>query len=288
MRLVNLFVLIFSIQCPAGSKSEIESALTNFNRINSPQRACGIISNDTPIPRKEFLDQEEVPSKIKTASNAVRALCWCGVNPDYCSTIFSLGSGRFLTNQHVMDFFKAQMRDMPVDRVGKKCDWIDSQGKKLTVKIIKEGSWDKKAKGSSPDHSKDLVMIEIKEMSYVPAIDLGDDDSPYIRQKAFLIGFPGGRLPYVKFDRKYQAPLISVGEVKNLTFVNGIADFIGVNGMSGGPVLTEEGKLLGVFWGKDPNERDESFFTSDDLPNNLREERASFIPLRHIKKFIKN
>jgi hypothetical protein len=106
-------------------------------------------------------------------------------------------------------------------------------------------------------------------------------------ERVFFAGFPA-QLKNVSFDRKPARPARTDGVVTSVNPINNSADFIGVDGMSGGPVLNSKGEMVGLFWGKEPNERDEGLFYVKDgkfgLPEKMPRETSYFIPVAHVKK----
>lgn len=111
----------------------------------------------------------------------------------------------------------------------------------------------------------------------------------------------GFGLPQKQFLEEEEIPAtpdalaaISDGTILELGKTNGEADFLGVNGTSGGPVINSKGEVVGIFWGKQRTPR-ESMVTFTQ-PGGIYwlekygypRERALFVPLNHVETFIKD
>lgn len=268
--------------------SEAKKMVDKINQMNgsgnSSCYASGVISDKTPIDRKEFLNIDGLNESIKYAAKSVKPICWCMVSVNNCGTMFSIGNGQFLTTQHVIDSFEKFFKDPETSK--QKCGWVTENNKPISINILKSGSWDKKQSGGSHDHSKDLILMQIDELKEIPGLKIAKSENLELRQKIYDIGFPAGRLPYVHYDMTYKISLASEGTITNLHESYVKANFVGVNGMSGGPIVSEDGELIGVFWGKERNERDEVFFKVEPLSKQLPPEESYFTPLKHIKEFL--
>lgn len=276
------------------------------------------------LEAKEFLLPNQIPTKIaEVGHDSVRKFCVCTLSAENCLTSFAVtNDGVFMTNEHALEMFTKSFKDtkkMYYLETGKPCPYVgvvmvEPPNTVMQVKItdIKRGSWpapkaDAKQAGYDPDtyyqgkggnHTNDLATfkVEVIPTSQVrpkppggplvtKAIELSDD-SAFVGQKVFHLGFPqiGARVQGLD-----PLPQVSGGAISALNGVNIEADFLGTFGTSGGPVLDEQGKLLGVFWGKEATFRES--FRSGEMMASINKyghprERSYVIPLANVKAFI--
>jgi hypothetical protein len=233
------------------------------------------------VPGKFFLAKSRIPPAIKAASRSVKSICWCKNSGDTCATFTSIGQGRFITDQHVMDSFQGDISQ------NHDCGWVvaekNNQSAPINLRIVRTGRWDKDPQGRDHNHSRDICVVEILELRDVPAIRMASNASIRSGTAVYHLGYPAGRLPYVPFDRAANTPLVSKGSITNLTQYNGEGDFIGVNGTSGGPIVNTGGELVGLFWGKEATKRDSEMFDASSLPSVGPPEKSYFIPLQYVQ-----
>jgi len=267
---------------------------------------------------KQFLKPKNLPESVKTAvRKSVRKLCGCEIKLESCITVTSIGKkGQFITTEHALESWIKQVHRMVKnsEKEGKQCPYnfisIKEDGQIIEVSwsALKRGSpptsqgpagirfWIprnhyKHGTESFPDHSQDLALLEIPELQ--------EDTVPlkfasgYIKgTEVYHGGFPVLRAVLPKDISKYLVQpmaLVSTGNVQSISGKNVEADFLGVVGTSGGPVLNKEGHVVGIFWGKATTWREalmldkEVFFEKNGYPR----ERAFFIPYQYVQAFIK-
>lgn len=245
-------------------------------------------------PTKYFLTSQSVPKNILEASKSVRNICFCKNSDFTCATMTAIGKGRFVTNEHALE---GLLRDKTRFESEKKtaCGWYVATpnfgAEKINLQVLARGYWDHDVSGSDLNHSRDLSFIYIPELEQDQSFLMPASKDIRHNEKVFVMGYPIQNR-YIPFSRKNLEPAISDGVVTSIYETNASADFVGVNGMSGGPVVNENGELVGIFWGKESNKRDDSLWESNALkrsaqgkpllPDELPRETSYFIPVKYI------
>jgi S1-C subfamily serine protease len=264
-------------------------------------------------PEKQFLASEKVPAIVLAKINgAVRRLCVCKIEIGNCVTAFAAVREQFLTNEHAINVLAEKQEELILHPKTKtKCDGEflvqGPRGKAIPVKlsVLKRGkvheqsapdkisSWfpakyfSTKTEDYS-DHTQDLALVRLEGIKAQPLLA---ETELKTGEKIYHAGFPI-HPRYLSYDQ--DKPVISEGTVLALTARNNEADFLGVNGTSGGPVVNASGDLVGVFWGKERTWREEplnlnvetkaKFFAKYGYPR----ERSFFMPVEAVINFLKS
>jgi hypothetical protein len=134
------------------------------------------------------------------------------------------------------------------------------------------------------NHIEDLAAISLSGMGNTEPIPMTESVSK--GAKVFCVGFS-----VCKSGEECTFPQISDGRVFELGEVNGEADFLGLNGTSGGPVVDSHGKLVGVFWGKQRTWRESPLSFGGDpflKKYGYPRERSLFVPFERVEAFLKD
>lgn len=264
------------------------------------------------LERKEFMEQEKIPEIVtKAISGAVRKVCVCEASSSSCATFFAFDKAdQFITNEHVA----AGFYDKIAENIKKAKDnkepcfpevfSIEPDGSYSPVEIIPVKRGQNDAKDSDPkkwnpkiyysippeDHSLDLAVFTMKGFRR-PIIPL--KAAPELRKSTaiYQAGYSAAHFVDSEQAGKNYFPQVSSGHLIEIKEKNLEADSLGVPGMSGGPLLDENGALLGVFWGK----RGTALELVSPFDSNAQEwirryghprERAFFIPKDKLVSFI--
>ncbi len=272
-----------------------------------------------PLEPSRFLERKQVPEHIlNLAKQSTRRLCTCNVSFSNCITIFAITDGGvFITNEHAVQFLESNLRarkEDPTRYGGPPCKYdyvaVDDSGTKVPVtpRFVKRGAHKRNANdvGMSlwkpsehfklktedfEDRTTDLATLEITELETAMAI-------PYAKEKlrtgslVYHFGFPAvntGEPSKETLDPFDLIPSVSSGQVSSIAPKNVEGTFLGIEGTSGGPVVSEKGELVGIFWGKALTWRE-----SLDTPeikhyldeNGYPPERSFFIPAEYVKEFL--
>jgi hypothetical protein len=123
------------------------------------------------------------------------------------------------------------------------------------------------------DKGLDLALVRVKGQKGLPALDLAKDDNLAETDRVIAFGFPFGQVLAID-QKKFPAISVNTGKVTSLREKNGELHRIQVDvvlnpGNSGGPMLDENGKLVGV------------------VVSGIRSSGVNFaIPVRHVTRFI--
>jgi S1-C subfamily serine protease len=282
------------------TNSRFENTLKPLDSLNhqqqEPARACEPPSPEM-VPVKPFVKLPQAAASIRKASQSVRRLCVCDhISLDACSTVVAVDHpGMFVTNQHVLDFIKSARKDLKCQ--GKMAlQLADGTVRLVELKVLKEGKClqcglSKNPKEKNNDDHADMALLELKGAEDVPFLKVAKQDAR-LGQKVYNMGFPLGPLQLLKVKLDDPYPYISDGKVTSIREENVTADFIGMNGMSGGAVVSETGELVGIFWGHErasPYEKFTMFWLNSPpptLPKTAPREESYFIPRKYTNDFV--
>lgn len=263
-------------------------------------------SQQALVPAKYFLKPTQIPKLIRTASESVKELCYCGINSENCITITAIGlNGRFVTCEHAVEVLLSIKQDYdenPAECLGSGLGFytigLDHKPQKTNIEIKKLGYWNGQANSTvHQTHDRDLAILEIAALADTPPLKIASSNSVGTGQKVFHIGFPtfNRRLEKV-YSVNTSGPKVSEGTITSLGEREGVGNFLGAPGTSGGPVLNSSGELVGLFWGKESTFREQLIYTADDLEllnkylngRRLRIpfERSYFVPVDPVRQFI--
>jgi len=120
------------------------------------------------------------------------------------------------------------------------------EGRSLNLKTNDEKSWKTDSIQTSPNF--DLAVVTFKSVGETcpyPSLNLGDSDSVKEGDKIYISGFPNDRADSGKLGRQFVGGFVSGFEVLEKGY--GLSyDARVENGMSGGPVLDINGKVVAV------------------------------------------
>lgn len=287
-----------SIHASSGTTTRIEGGAEPDNRYLSRP--------------KEFDAFDDLPKTIQdVARTSLRKLCVCEITLGTCYTVFAYREG-FLTCAHALEVLEQAAQTYEKD-TGKKCEnkflilEPDSKASPVNVVLEKRGAWPKRPGmfmmttwkpenhfaiplDQIADHRSDLAYLKVTGLR-VPAVPLVGGEAQFKKgQKVYHLGFSNGPGLSDQFKASGNPfPQVSSGEIRDIKSKNIEADFLGVPGTSGGPVLSEGGKLLGVFWGKQQTYRESllslkpnAFVEQHGYPR----ERSYFIPIDAVDSFL--
>ncbi len=177
-------------------------------------------------------DKDKVP-KVEIAKRGKAATAFLEISPKGPSgTAFCVHpSGLFVTNEHV------------VRTAGDDFITLVLNPSLNTQKILK-------AKVVRIDKAADLALLRVADVADLPSLHLGAADAVAELAEVVVCGFPlGAALATEKKD--YPAVSVNAGSVTSLRLKGGQLQFIQIDaaltfGNSGGPVLDDTGKVIGV------------------------------------------
>jgi S1-C subfamily serine protease len=184
------------------------------------------------LPAAERDDKDKVP-KVEIAKRGKAATAFVEISPKGGSgTAFCVHpSGLFVTNEHVVrtagdDFITLVLNPS-----------LDAQ-KILKAKVVRI------------DKAADLALLRAADAADLPSLHLGAVDAVAELAEVVVCGFPlGAALATEK--KEYPAVSVNAGSVTSLRLKGGQLQFIQIDaaltfGNSGGPVLDDAGKVIGV------------------------------------------
>ncbi len=157
---------------------------------------------------------ENLSSKldVERLKNAVVAL---ETQNHYGSGVIVDSRGYILTNKHVVD-----------DSLHRKIDVKTHPGTEYTAEVI---IWDRK---------KDLALLEITKEKSFPSLDLEDQNNINVGDRVYALGNPYG------LDFTVTEGIISAFRVDEIKYVQ---TDVSINpGSSGGPIVNNRGKIVGI------------------------------------------
>jgi S1-C subfamily serine protease len=218
---------------------------TTAGRSNDPSsldRAEGA-TGGSPAPA-DLMDLEE--KIMATSARALQAMVFI----DGGSGVMISADGYIITNYHVI---AEQFRPSVLRREHKEPADVE-------VTVVIAGGRKLKASAAGLDPAGDIALLKVKEPGTYPYLELGDSDGLKIGQWVLAMGNPFllGESPFAFFSGAGDSsPSISLGVVSALhRFTSGpndpmYSDAIQVDaavnpGNSGGPLLTIDGKVVGI------------------------------------------
>lgn len=188
---------------------------------------AGLLALALPSARGDKPTRVEIGKRGKAATVFVDAGA-AGTGTAFCIH----PSGLFVTNEHVI-----------------------RGAKDGTVTLVLDPSQDTqrvfKARVVRSDKDTDLALLRAEGVKDLPSLTIGTTDGVAELAEVVACGFPLGKL--LRTDEKKEYPEVSVnaGSVTSLRKKGGELEFIQVDvalnyGNSGGPVLDDNGKLIGV------------------------------------------
>jgi hypothetical protein len=185
---------------------------------------------------------DETPWRVKVGQigKPATALVEMKTGGGYASAFCILPSGLFLTNAHVVQppgMFPANVPVPPVE---------------VTL-VLNPGLKNEKAypaKVVRRDKTLDLALLRIDGVKDLPALTLGSDDNLNELQEVVALGFPFG-VALAPDRKEYPAVSINAGSITSLRRLGDHLQRIQLDvalnpGNSGGPVLDQSGKVVGV------------------------------------------
>ncbi len=202
------------------------------------------------------------------------------------SGFFVNSNGYIVTNAHVTnltaeeckEYLKAELASKlsgdgeNIDNVEKQLKWIEAKpiyqvnlpnGKSLPAQIIDSGK--------SFDQGKDVSIIKIN-VSNAPVLKLADSEKVQLLDKVTVVGYPGLiEIPDLFDEKSLDEATFTSGEVSAKKQLKGNIPVIQVSapaapGNSGGPVLNEQGEVIGIVtFGPGNNNNYVFLFTSNTV-----------------------
>lgn len=262
---VTLFLALLPLCHQAGAEplrksiEKLEYTKSKINELTSPEYDCADngAGNQHGFLAPHFSPPEFIPAPIKAAGQSVRRLCYGRADSaEACITVFAIGGGRFVTNAHTLEgldekrkfcseFAKEAPEDCP-NSGGFFATGTAGDAKSVQPRVLARGKYDPQL-DVQLTQNKDLAILCIEGLENVPAIKAAGKTKVKMGASVHALGFPSLAPGGVGDFSSMTAPVASHAGITAVTQERGVvASALLLNGMSGGPLLDDDGNLVGV------------------------------------------